>query len=105
MYPHVDAMDFVNLIAYFPSHQIRLPGGKVIRRFRHEDKCSQLWSFVSQQLRDSMNSQTFRLVGPNGSSFKYSEMKDSTFLKEGLGGASVAVHLIGSNQKDPLKLQ
>ncbi len=75
----------------------------MIRRFRNEDKCSQLWSFVLQQLQDSMNSQTFRLIGPSGSSLKYSEMKDSTFLKEGLGGASVTVHLIGSNQKDPLQ--
>ncbi len=51
-----------------------------------------------------MNYQKFCLIGPNGSSFKYSEMKDSTFLKEGLGGASVAVRLIGTNQKDALGL-
>ncbi len=77
----------------------------MVRRFRNEDKCSQLWSFVSEQLGDSMNSQTFRLIGPNGASFKYSEMQDSTFMKKGLGGASVAVHLIGTNQKDALELQ
>ncbi len=52
-----------------------------------------------------MNSQTFRLIGPNRASFKYSELQDSTFIKEGLGGASVAVHIIGTNQKDALELQ
>ncbi len=77
----------------------------MVRRFRNEDKCSQLWSFVAEQLRDTTNSQKFRLIGPNGARFKYSEMQNSTFMKEGLRGASVAVHLIGTNHKDTLELQ
>jgi ataxin-3 len=75
--------------------QLRLPGAKVVRRFRKADSALQLWSFVSSALVErGMDGCNFSLIGAGGPPLDPEKASSGTIDSEGLGGSSILVRLL-----------